>query len=169
MNYILPALILALLLYGLAKGVNIYEAFVKGAADALPMLLYILPYMTAMLAGLTVFRQTGALDRLVGWIAPLFQWIGLPKELVPLFVLRPFSGGAAVALLQDVYTQYGPDGFLGYCASVMLGSTETIFYTLALYFGAAKITKTRHAVPVALFAGVVGAIAAIVFARGAGV
>ena len=91
MNYILPALILALLLYALAKGVNIYEAFVKGAADALPMLLYILPYMTAMLAGLTVFRQTGALDRLVGWIAPLFQWIGLPKELVPLFVLRPFS------------------------------------------------------------------------------
>ena len=113
MNYILPALILALLLYGLAKGVNIYEAFVKGAADALPMLLYILPYMTAMLAGLTVFRQTGALDRLVGWIAPLCQGIGLPKELVPLFVLRPFSGGAAVALLQDVYTQYGPDGFLG--------------------------------------------------------
>ncbi len=158
MNYILPCLILLLLLYALAKGVNIYEAFVRGAGNALPMLLHILPYMTAMLAGLTVFRQTGALDRLVGWIAPLCQGIGLPKELVPLFVLRPFSGGAAVALLQDVYTQYGPDGFLGYCASVMLGSTETIFYTLSLYFGAAKITKTRHAVPVALLAGLVGAI-----------
>ena len=93
----------------------------------------------------------------------------MPPELVPLFVLRPFSGSAGLALLQDVYAQYGPDGFLGYAASVMLGSTETIFYTLALYFGSVKVTKSRHALPVSLAAGVVGAAAAIVFAHIAGV
>ena len=169
MNYILPVLILLLLLYALGKGVDIYEAFVRGAASALPMILQILPYMAAMMAGLTVFRDSGALDWLVGKLSPLCAALGLPPELVPLFALRPFSGGAAVALLQDVYTQYGPDGFLGYAASVMLGSTETIFYTISLYFGAAKITKTRHAVPVSLGAGLVGAAAAIVFAHLSGV
>lgn len=169
MNYILPALILLLLLYALAKGVNIYEAFIKGAAEALPLLGHILPYMAAMMAALTVFRKSGALDYLVAGIAPACRALGLPPELAPLFVLRPFSGGAAVALLQDVYVQYGPDGFLGYAASVMLGSTETIFYTLFLYFGSIKVSRTRHAVAVSLAAGAVGAAAAIVFAHVAGV
>ena len=169
MSYILPVLILLLLLYALLKGVNVYEAFVRGAAEALPLMVHILPYMAAMMAGLTVFRESGALDWIVGLIAPVCEFVGLPRELVPLFALRPFSGGAAMALLQDVYNQYGTDGFLGYAASVMLGSTETIFYTLSLYFGAVGITKTRHAVPVSLGAGLVGAAAAIVFARMAGV
>lgn len=169
MNYILPALILLLIVYALCKGVNVYEAFVRGAAGALPLLVHILPYMAAMLAGLTVFRESGALGWLVGHMAPVCKLVGLPEELVPLFALRPFSGGAALALLQDVFTQHGPDGFLGYAASVMLGSTETIFYTLSLYFGAAKITKTRHAVPVSLAAGAAGAAAAIVFAHMAGI
>lgn len=169
MNYILPGLILLLLLYALFKGVNVYEAFVKGAAEALPLLLRILPYMAAMMAALSVFRQSGALDFFVAAIAPACKALGMPPELVPLFVLRPFSGSAGLALLQDVYTQHGPDGFLGYAASVMLGSTETIFYTLALYFGSVKVTKSRHALPASLAAGVVGAAAAIVFARMAGV
>lgn len=169
MNYILPVLILALLLYALAKGVNIYEAFVRGAAEALPLLAHILPYMAAMMAALTVFRQSGALDVMVSLLSPLCSFLGLPPELVPLFVLRPFSGSGAVALLQDVYNQHGPDGFLGYAASVMLGSTETIFYTISLYFGSVKISKTRHAVPVSLAAGAVGAAAAIVFSHLAGV
>lgn len=169
MNYILPGLILLLLAYALAKGVNVYEAFVKGAADALPLLVRILPYMAAMMATLSVFRKSGALDAFVTAIKPVCTAVGLPPELVPLFVLRPFSGHAALALLQDVYAQHGPDGFLGYAASVMLGSTETIFYTLALYFGSVKVTKTRHAIPVSLAAGVVGAIAAIVFTHITGV
>lgn len=169
MTYILPVLILALLLYALAKGVNVYEAFVRGAAEALPLLLRILPYMAAMMADLAVFRQSGALEALVARAAPACRALGLPPELLPLFVLRPFSGNGAVALLQDVYTQYGPDGFLGYAASVMLGSTETIFYTISLYFGSVQIYKTRHALPVSLAAGVVGAAAALVFARIAGV
>ena len=169
MNYILPGLILLLLLYALSKGVNVYEAFVKGAAEALPLLLRILPYMAAMMAALSVFRQSGALSIFVAAITPACKVLGIPAELVPLFVLRPFSGSAGVALLQDVYAQYGPDGFLGYAASVMLGSTETIFYTLALYFGSVKVTKSRHALPVSLAAGVVGAATAIVFAHIAGV
>lgn len=169
MSYILPALILLLVLYALIKGVNVYEAFVKGASDALPLLAHILPYMAAMLAAISVFRASGAMDALVSALAPVCRALGLPPELAPLFVLRPFSGGGAMALLQDVYTQHGPDSFLGYAASVMLGSTETIFYTVSLYFGSVKVTKTRHAVPASLAAGAVGAALAIVFARMAGV
>jgi len=169
MSYIIPAMIIMLIIYALAKGVDVYDAFISGAAEALPMIVSILPYMAAMMMAITVFRHSGAMDKLVSWLAPACRAIGLPPELFPLFVLRPFSGNGAVALLQDVYAQHGPDGFLGYAASIMLGSTETIFYTISLYLGSVKISKTRHALPVSLAAGAVGAAAAIVFARIAGV
>ncbi|MDR0841626.1 MAG: spore maturation protein [Christensenellaceae bacterium] len=169
MNYVLPGLILLLIGYALLKGVQVYEAFVRGAAQALPLLVRILPYMAAMMVALAVFRQSGALAALIEFLSPAAGAVGLPGELVPLVLLRPFSGGAALALLQDVYAAHGPDSFAGYAASVMLGSTETIFYTISLYFGSVGISKTRHAVPVAILAGLVGVIAAIVFAHMAGV
>lgn len=162
MSYILPGLILALLIYGYAKRIDVYSAFISGAAEALPMLVRILPAMAAMMIALSIFRQSGAMDGLTSLLSPVCEAAGMPGELAPLFILRPFSGGAAMALLQDVFTAYGPDSRLGCAASVMLGSTETIFYTVSLYLGSVGVTNSRHSVPAALTAAVIGAAAALV-------
>ena len=149
MSYILPLMILGLIIYALIKRVDVYSAFTEGAAEALPMLIKILPYMAGMLAAIQALNA-----------------MGLPAELAPLFILRPFSGSAALSLLGDVLTTYGPDTFTGVAASIMLGSTETIFYTIALYFGTVGIRRTRAALPAALISSVIGTAAAIVLAQG---
>lgn len=161
MALIIPALIALLLIYALIKHVNPYEAFAQGAAEALPMLGSVLPYLAAMLICISVFRGSGAMDALSALCSPLFNLVGIPSELVPLIVLRPFSGSASLALLQDSLLQYGADTFVGRAASVCVGSTETIFYTLALYFGAVGISKTRHSAPVAILSGLVGVFVSV--------
>lgn len=165
MSYIMPLMILLLLGYALYKRVNIYDAFTRGAQEALPLLVQVLPFMAAMMIAMNLFRSSGALSAFIRWIEPLLSRIGIPVELVPLLVLRPFSGSAAIALLQDVFTNYGVDSFAGLAASLMLGSTETIFYTVALYFGSVGVRKTRITIAVALLSGVVGAVAAFLFAQ----
>ncbi len=164
MSYIMPGLIALLLVTAAVKKVDIYEAFVTGAAESLPLLLKILPCMAAMMVGLKALRASGALDWFIALVAPALELVGFPAELAPLFLLRPFSGSAAMSLLKDVFDVYGPDGYLGVAASLMLGSTETIFYTIALYFGSIGVKKTRVSVPVALLSGGVGAAAALVLA-----
>lgn len=165
MSYIMPLMILLLLGYALYKRVNVYEAFTRGAQEALPLLVQVLPFMAAMMIAMNLFRSSGALSAFIRWIEPLLSKLGIPAELVPLLVLRPFSGSAAIALLQDVFTNYGVDSFAGLAASLMLGSTETIFYTVALYFGSIGVRKTRVTIAVALLSGVVGAVAAFLFAQ----
>ncbi len=165
MSYIMPLMILLLLGYALYKRVNIYDAFTRGAQEALPLLVQVLPFMAAMMIAMNLFRSSGALSAFIRWIEPLLSKLGIPAELVPLLVLRPFSGSAAIALLQDVFTNHGVDSFAGLAASLMLGSTETIFYTVALYFGSVGVRKTRITIAVALLSGVVGAVAAFLFAQ----
>ena len=164
MSYILPLMILGLIIYALIKRVDVYSAFTEGAAEALPMLIRILPYMAGMLAAIQALRAS--LELMLGALSPAFNAMGLPAELAPLFILRPFSGSAALSLLGDVLTTYGPDTFTGVAASIMLGSTETIFYTIALYFGTVGIRRTRAALPAALISSVIGTAAAIVLAQG---
>ena len=165
MSYIMPLMILLLLGYALYKRVNIYDAFTRGAQEALPLLVQVLPFMAAMMIAMNLFRSSGALSAFIRWIEPLLSKLGIPAELVPLLVLRPFSGSAAIALLQDVFTNHGVDSFAGLAASLMLGSSETIFYTVALYFGSVGVRKTRITIAVALLSGVVGAVAAFLFAQ----
>ena len=160
----LPICIMLLIMWSFRKRCNVYEAFVTGAKDALPTLVQILPYMAAMLIAISVFRASGAMDLLMGLLSPAFEAVGMPAELVPLVTLRPFSGSAALALLQDVFTNHGVDTFIGLSASVLVGSTETIFYTVALYFGSVKVLKPRYSVAVALISGVTGVAAAMMLA-----
>lgn len=162
MEYIVPALILALIIISFFRGNGIYEAFIRGAKQALPMLLNVLPYMAAMLCALNLFRVSGALGALVELTSPAMEAVGIPGELTPLIVLRPFSGGAALALLEDVFQTIGVDSYGGIMASIMLGSTETIFYTVALYFGSINIKKTGYSIPVALISGVLGIAASVI-------
>ena len=161
----IPCLIAALILFALIKKVNVYKAFIKGASDALPQLISILPCLAAMLAAIEVFRGSGALNRLVRLLEVPSKALGVPTELTPLMLLRPFSGSASLALLKDVLAVNGPDGCIGRAASVMVGSTETVFYTVSVYFGAVGVTKTRHAVPAALIAGLVGCACSIALTK----
>lgn len=161
----IPACILFVLGYALYKRTDVYGAFVEGAADALRVIVRILPYMAAMLIALNAFRSSGAMAALIRLLSPILEAVQMPAELVPLAVLRPFSGSASLAILSDLYAQYGPDSFIGLAASVMMGSSETIFYTVALYFGAVSVTKTRHAVPAALLSGIIGTVASLVLSH----
>ena len=165
MSYILPALILALIVYSLVKGVDIYSAFVEGAKEALPLIVSILPYMAAMLIAMRLIRDSGVLDSFSTFVSPVLERTGMPAELVPMFVIRPFSGSASLALLADVFDTAGTDSFSGIAASIMLGSTETIFYTVALYFGSIGVQKTRYVIPVALICNAVGCAAALLLAK----
>lgn len=162
---VIPCLVCLLAVYALFKRVNPYEAFAEGAAEAVPVILKVLPYLGAMLMAISVFRRSGAMDMLASLLHPVLRVFGIPAELIPLTVLRPFSGSASLALLQDVLLTYGADSFIGRAASVLVGSTETIFYTIALYCGSVGVRKTRHALPVALISGVFGVVSAIIFTR----
>lgn len=161
----IPILIAALIVYALFKKVNVYKAFVDGAGEALPSLVSILPYLAAMLTSIELLRGSGALGTLIGAIAPAAERIGVPSELAPIIVLRPFSGSASLALLKDVLTQNGADSLVGRRASVLVGSTETVFYTVSVYFGSVGVTKTRHAIPAAVISGVVGIAAGLLLTR----
>ena len=145
-------LILLLLIYAAFRRVNVFEAFCEGAAQALPLMRSILPTLAVFSAAMALFRLSGAFDLLSSFLSPAFRALGVDPALVPLLVVRPFSGSAALAALSDIFTQYGPDSRAGLTASVLLGSSETVFYTLALYFGSVGIKKTRFAVPAALIA-----------------
>lgn len=164
MKYVIPILVAALLAYALIRRVNPYEAFIRGAADAVPTLLRVLPALAAMLGAITLLRGCGALTlSAIGFRR--FRKIGIPSELTPLILLRPFSGSASLALLGDTLTRYGADSFVGRAASVCVGSTETIFYTLALYCGSVGISKTRHALPAALAGCTAGVVSGILLVR----
>lgn len=169
MSLILPGLIVFLLIYAYIKRADVYSAFVSGALEALPMLYKTLPSMCAMMAALSLLRKSGAMEAFTGFLSPALQRAGMPGELVPLFLLRPFSGSASLALLSDIFQTSGPDSFQGIAASVMLGSTETIFYTMSVYLGSVGVTRPRYCLAASLGSAVIGAASALALARMAGV
>lgn len=165
MQLIIPILLAILLISSVFSGSPVYDSFINGAKKSLPMLFSILPYMAAMLCALNIFRDSGALELVTEMLSPVLSVLGIPDDLATLVTLRPFSGSAAIALLDDIYRNSGVDSFSGYLASIMLGSTETIFYTVSLYFGAVGIKKTRHAVPTALISGIIGVAVSVLLAH----
>ena len=145
-------LILLLLIYAAFRRVNVFDAFREGAAQAIPLMKSILPALAVFSAVMALFRDSGAFDLLRSFLSPATDALGVDPALVPLLVVRPFSGSAALAALSDIFSGYGPDSRVGLTASVLLGSSETVFYTLALYFGSVGIKRTRFAVPAAFAA-----------------
>lgn len=153
---VIPALLSAAAVYGMSRRVDVYRALTKGAEDGLSILLRMIPALVGLLTAVSMFRASGALEWLSALFAPLLHHLGIPAELMPLMLIRPVSGGGALAVAGDIFAANGPDSYVGRVASVMLGSTETTFYTIAVYFGAAGIHQTRHAVPAALAADLTG-------------
>ncbi len=157
---LVPCLMLAVAAAGLFRRVDVWGAVTDGARTGLKVSLSIMPPLVGLLTAVYMLRASGALDLLREALSPVLTAIGIPPETVPLLLVRPVSGSAALGVGAELIGTYGPDSLIGRTAAVMLGSTETTFYTIAVYFGAARIGKTRYAVPAALCADAVGFLAA---------
>ena len=157
---LVPLIMAGVALYAMARRVDVYDALVQGAGEGLGVLLRIVPSLVALLTAVYMLRASGALELAAGALSPLLSALGIPPETVALLLVPPVSGSAALGVGAELITAYGPDSLVGRTAAVMLGSTETTFYTIAVYFGAAGIVKTRYAVPAALCADLTGFLAA---------
>lgn len=155
-DYLVPLILLITALIGLRKGENTYDTLLGGAAEGLALLKTILPSLILLLTAVTMFRASGGAELLSRALGPVFSWFGIPTECAMLVLVRPISGSAALAVGSELMASFGVDSQIGRTAAVMLGSTETTFYTLSVYFGAAGIQKTRYTLPAALFADFVG-------------
>lgn len=161
----IPGFIIFVFGYGYIKKINVYETFIEGAKEGLVTVMHIFPYMVAMFVAIGIFRSSGAMDVLVGLINPITKFVGIPGEILPLALMRPVSGIASTGILGELFKNYGPDSYIGRVASTMMGSTETIFYTLSIYFGAVGIKKGRYTLLGALLADLAGLMASIAICR----
>jgi len=143
----------------MGRHINVYDVLTEGAREGLSVLVRILPPLVGLLTAVHMFRASGAMEFFARLLSPALELLGIPPETAALLFVRPVSGGGALAIGSDLMSQYGPDSYIGRVAAVMLGSTETTFYTIAVYFGSAGILRTRHTVPAALIADLTGFIA----------
>jgi len=160
LTMLVPLIIAFVALYGALHKVDVYDALLQGAKDGLGVLLRIVPALIGLLTAVYMLRASGALELAAKLLEPVLTPLGIPTQLMALMLVRPVSGSAALGVGAELIATYGPDSLVGRTAAVMLGSTETTFYTIAVYFGAAGIVKTRYAVPAALCADLAGFIAA---------
>jgi spore maturation protein SpmA/spore maturation protein SpmB len=164
-TWLLPVLMASIVLFGFARRVDVYDAFIRGAREGFDIAIMIIPYLVAILVGVAMFRASGALGALTGFVSPVTSWVGFPAEALPMALIRPLSGSGGMAVMTETMTTHGPDSFVGYLVSVINGSTETTFYVLALYFGSVGVRATRHTVLACLAADFTGIAAALVFSR----
>ena len=164
-DYLVPALFLLVFGIALWRKVPLYTALTDGAYSGLKLMARILPSLVVLLSAVAMLRASGALELAARFCAPVFEAVGIPPQTAPLLLVRPISGSAALAVGLELMKEYGVDSRIGLTAAVMLGSTETTFYTISVYFGAAKVKGTRHAIPAALLADLVGFVSAALTVR----
>ncbi|RKN84627.1 spore maturation protein [Paenibacillus ginsengarvi] len=157
----IPVLIALIPLYGMSRKVPVYESFVEGAKDGFDTAVKIIPHLVGMMVAISVFRASGAMDLMIGWLKPLLAYAGVPSEVLPLAILRPITGSGSLAYTADLIGQYGPDSLIGRMASTIQGSTDTTLYVLTVYFGAVGIRQGRYALKVGLFSDLVGFAASV--------
>ena len=164
-DYVVPGLMLIASLLALRRKEDTYSLLLSGAADGLKLLVSIVPALILLLTAVTMLRASGAIEIISAVFAPVFRFFGIPPETAMLVLVRPISGSAALAVGADLMAQYGVDSLIGRTAAIMLGSTETTFYTISVYFGAAGVRKTRYTVIAALIADLTGFLVASLTAR----
>lgn len=164
-DYVVPGLLAFAGILSLWKKENTYDLLLDGAAKGLGLMASIAPSLVLLLTGVTMLRASGAVDAISRVLTPLFAFFGIPPETALLVLVRPMSGSAALAVGAELMAQYGPDSLIGRTVAVMLGSTETTFYTISVYFGAAGIKKTRYTIPASLFADFIGFLMASLTSR----
>ena len=161
MQYIIPSIIILTVIYALFRKTDIYPAFTEGAADGLKIVISIFPSVLAMITAVYMLRASGFFDILADFISPFTQKIGFPSEVLPLALIRPFSGSGSLGILADILNECGADSKAGILASIIMGSTETTFYCICVYFASTKVKKTASALPCAMIGDIVGLILAV--------
>ncbi len=164
-NFSIPAIILIIVLVAYFKGVPVFDVFVEGAKEGAKTAFEILPVMVGILAAVSILNASGLIGILTNLLKGPAQLVGIPVETIPILLIRPFSGSASLGLFNDQIKTYGADGYLGRALSTIMGSSETVLYTLALYFGATSVKNTRHAVVASLLSSYAGMLAAIYICR----
>ena len=160
-DFVLPILVLIIIISSLIKKINIYDVFIKGAKESFSMIINLFPGLLAMIFGINIFINCGVLDL----FARFFSFIHLPPQLFSLFLVRPISGGASLAITSNILSTFGPDSYIGRLASVMQGSSDTTLYVITLYFGTVGITKIRYALASGLIADAIGIIVSILVVK----
>ncbi len=163
-DIIIPMVIFLVVGYGMVSGVKTYETFLKGAKDGLKVVVDIMPTLIGLMVGVGVLRASGFFEFLGMWLTPATEAIGLPSQILPLLIVKLFSSSAATGLVLDIFKINGPDSYVGMVTSVLMSCTETVFYTMSVYFLAAKVTKTRYTLAGALLATLAGTIASVILA-----
>ena len=164
-SLIIPIMVLSVVIYGIYKKVNIYDVFIEGAKESFEMIFTIFPYLLGMMLAINLFLHSNILSNLSNLISPLLDLIGVPFDIVPMAIMRPISGNSSIAILNNIFLNYGPDSFIGRLASTIQGSTDTTFYVLTLYFGSIGIKKIKYALIAGLFADLIGIIASIIIVK----
>lgn len=165
LDLLIPLIMVAVALVGLSRKQDVYGLLVEGGRDGLRVLASIVPALVILLSATSMLRASGAMDALASVLSPVLRHVGIPPEVTPLLLVRPISGSAALALGADLIAAYGPNSDVGRTAAILLGSTETTFYAVSVYCGAAGISKTRYAIPAALLADCTGFLMASWSAR----
>ena len=156
--FAMPVLIFVIIFSALVKGIPVYDSFLSGAGEGISTLLSILPSLVGLITAVEMFKASGALDVLTAALEPFSNWLGLPSETVPLFLLHPISGGGATAVFKSILEDVGPDSYVGRVASVMCGASETTFYAVTVYYGSCGVKKIRHTLFAALVADLVASV-----------
>ena len=160
-KFAIPFMIVGIIIYGVSKGIKVYESFIEGAKDGFSTAVRIIPSFVAMLVAIGIFRESGAMNLLIKLITPVIEIFQIPGEVVPMIIMRPLSGSGAQGIMSELATNYGPESLLARTSAVMMGSSETTFYVLAVYFGSVSIKKQRHALSAGLIADLAGLISAV--------
>jgi spore maturation protein B len=160
-NFAIPFMFFGILSYGLVKNINVYDCFIEGAKEGIGTVIRILAPLIGLMIAIGVFRESGALKLIIFTLKPITAFLKIPSEVMPLALMRPISGSASLAIVSDLIRTYGPDSLIGRITSTMMGSTETTFYTLALYFGSVGIKKARHTIICALLADLTGILVSV--------
>lgn len=164
-SWIIPAIILITLVCGIVKKVPVYETFIDGAKDGLKVSVNIIPYLVAIIVAVSMLRASGAIDLAGKLFAGVLEWMKVPVDVLPVMIVRSLSGSAVLGLFSEIANNFGPDSYAAKLSAIMVGSSETTFYVVAVYFGSVGVKKFRHALCAGLFADVVGIAAAILVAR----
>ncbi len=159
---ILPLFVIVIIFYGVKKKVNVYDTFLEGAKEGLVTTFNIFPAIIAMIFAINIFLDSNVLGFIIDSLSKYIGNINIPLEIIPMALLRPISGTASLAIMNDLFKTFGPDSFIGYLASILQGCTDTTVYVIALYFGSIKVTKIKHALWTGLFADLVGIVMAVI-------
>lgn len=164
-SLIIPGIVLTVIIYGVKKKINVYDSFIEGAKESFDMIISLFPTYLAMILGINIIVNSGFITFILNFLKPIFEFLKVPLEIIPMALMRPISGSSSLALLNNIFATNGPDSLAGRIGSLIQGSTDTTFYVISLYFGSVGIKKIKYALWAGLFADMLGIISSIIIIK----